>query len=126
MPYMPKKKAMPVRQVSFADAAKKLVYGDRNKAYGSPRKDYTRTSAVWSGLLVHKLKPGEVITCEDALVMMVALKLCREMNMHKDDNVIDAHGYLECLEWVISEHQKNERTSEKFLTNGKKSVKDKK
>jgi hypothetical protein len=87
----------------FSNIAKKLVYGDRNKDYGSPRKDYMRTSAVWSGLLIHKLRPGEVITTQDAIVMMVALKLSRQMTKHKPDNVIDAHGYLECLEWVQKE-----------------------
>jgi len=83
--------------------AKKLVYGDRNKDYGSPLKDYQRVSAVWTGLLIHKLKPGETISTQEALMVMVALKLCREMTKHKDDNVVDLHGYAECLEWVHKE-----------------------
>ena len=84
----------------FSKIAQNLVYGDRNKSYGSPRYDYMRTSSVWSGLLIHKLKPGEVITPQEAIIMMTALKLCRQMTKHKPDNIVDAHGYLECLEWV--------------------------
>lgn len=98
----------------WSDIAKSLVYGDRNKSYGSPLADYQRTSAVWSGFLIHKLKPGELITPQEAIMMMSALKLCREFTSHKDDNLIDAHGYLECAEWVYKEQlalvkQPNER-----------------
>lgn len=87
----------------WADEAKKLVYGDRNKQYGNPLKDYTRVSQVWTGLLSAKLKDGVVIEPREAIMMMVALKLCRNMEKHKDDNVIDAHGYLEVLEWAERE-----------------------
>lgn len=90
---------------TLADQAKKLVYGDRNQQYGSPAKDYERVSKVWSGLLCNKLKDGESITAEEALIMMTSLKLCREFHKHKDDNIIDAHGYLECLHWVLSEKE---------------------
>lgn len=94
---------------TLADQAKKLVYGDRNQQYGSPAKDYERVSKVWSGLLCNKLKDGESITAEEALIMMTALKLCREFHKHKEDNVIDAHGYLLCLDWVIKDSQKSEK-----------------
>ncbi len=97
----------------FSDKAKKLVYGDRNKSYGSPRYDYARTSAVWSGLLIHKLKPGLTISPQEAIIMMTALKLCREMTKHKPDNLVDAHGYLECLEWVQKEFDKSLNTNNK-------------
>lgn len=101
---------------TLADQAKKLVYGDRNKQYGSPAKDYERVSKVWSGLLCNKLKEGESITTEEALLMMAALKLCREFHKHKEDNVIDAHGYLECLDWV----QRESKNVEKVVDEAKK------
>jgi hypothetical protein len=97
----------------FSDIAKKLVYGVRNKSYGSPKSDYTRTSAVWTGLLIHKLKPGHTINAEEAVIMMTALKLCRQMARHKDDNLIDAHGYLECAEWIISENLLANKTTKR-------------
>jgi hypothetical protein len=40
------------------------------------------------------------ITAEEAILMMVGLKLSRESHAHKDDNIIDAHGYLLCYEWA--------------------------
>lgn len=85
-----------------ADEAKKLVYGDRNADYGNPRDDYLKTAKVWSGLLFHKLKPGIEITPEEAMVMMAGLKLSREMNRHKQDNLTDAIGYVLCIDWATN------------------------
>ncbi len=73
---------------ALAEDAISLVYGPRNDDYGHPHDDFTRTAALWSALL------GVEITAEQAAMMMVLLKLSREMNKHKDDNSIDAHGYL--------------------------------
>ncbi len=86
--------------MNHADTAKSLVLGDRNAHYGTPVEDYTRTARIWSGLLSHKLKPGEEITPKEAVLMMVGLKLSREMHLHKPDNLIDAHGYLLCAQWI--------------------------
>lgn len=72
----------------LAETAIKLVYGDRNRDYGHPYDDYSRTAAMWSAFLDHEITPYQ------AALMMVMVKLSREANRHKDDNIIDAHGYL--------------------------------
>lgn len=87
---------------TYADEAARLVLGERNQSYGSPPQDFARVAQVWSGLLASKLKHGEVITPENAVLMMVGLKLCRQMNARKGDNLVDAHGYLLCAEWIIA------------------------
>lgn len=71
-----------------------LTNGDRRDAYGDPREVFAAYGHVWSGILASKLRPGIFIDAADATLMMAALKICREANKVKRDNVVDAHGYL--------------------------------
>lgn len=75
--------------------AEKLVFGDRQATYGHPFDDYTRTAALWSALIGHE------ITAHQAALMMVLVKLSREMNKQTDDNMVDAHGYLMCATRIL-------------------------
>lgn len=77
------------------------MVGDRNSSYGNPKDDFVGTGLMWTGLLQDLLKPGVVIPPERVSLMMAALKLRREANKHKRDNIVDAHGYLLCHEWII-------------------------
>ena len=86
--------------MNIAEKAISLVCGDRNASYGNPRDDYVGTAKIWSGLLRRKLR--EDITPEEALLMMVALKLNRESFKPKEDNRVDAIGYLLCLDWATT------------------------
>lgn len=99
--------------MNCADEATKLVLGDRNASYGDPDDDYAKTAKMWSGLLIHKLRPGEEITAKEALLMMALLKISREEFRHKRDNIVDAHGYLLCYEWVESGKRPEVQISEK-------------
>jgi hypothetical protein len=84
----------------IVDEAKRIVSGDRQKAYGSPHKDFSRTAKMWTGLLSEKLIEGEEIAPEQVGMMMVLLKLSRHMNRPKRDNLVDAHGYLITVDLV--------------------------
>jgi hypothetical protein len=93
---------------SMVDEARRVVLGERNESYGDPRDDYLKTAKIWSGLLAHKLKAD--ISPEEAMLLMVGLKLSREVHRHKRDNIVDAHGYLLCYEWAISGVKPNRDT----------------
>lgn len=84
--------------MTHADTAIKAVLGDRNADYGDPHPDFAGIALMWSGLLNTKL--NDRITARDVALMMTALKLRREAHKPKDDNIVDAHGYLLCLEWI--------------------------
>lgn len=80
------------------DEAWALTHGDRREAYGTPAEVFAGYAKMWSGLLAGKLKTD--LTAEDVALCMTALKLARQANAAKRDNIVDAHGYLILLEEV--------------------------
>jgi hypothetical protein len=78
--------------------ANRLVNGSRQSDYGTPRQNYEGIAKVWSGLLAPILKRD--ITPGEAALMMVGLKLQRQAMKHKQDNLVDAHGYLLVYEHI--------------------------
>jgi len=84
--------------MNHAEEAIRLITGDRNDSYGTPDQDFSGIAAMWTGLLNTRLTSP--ITAEDVPLMMCALKLRRQAHKAKADNLIDAHGYLLCLQWM--------------------------
>jgi hypothetical protein len=80
--------------------AQELVYGPREDAYSPPQRDYAKTAKIWTGLLLEKLRPGTEITPTEAVLMMVGMKLSREVFKHGRDNLVDAAGYIACAERI--------------------------
>ena len=85
------------RSALLVDEAVRLVHGDRDTDYGSPTEDFTRTAALWSGIL------GHTVTAQDVALCMVCVKLSRQVHRAKRDNLTDSIGYLLCLHWIEQE-----------------------
>ena len=68
--------------------AQELVAGARQRDYGTPTENLGRIAAMWTPLLGVEVTPKHVALC------MVALKLAREVNTPKRDNIVDGIGYL--------------------------------
>lgn len=73
------------------DEARKIVR-ERRAIYGSPKEDFTRIAGMWSALLGVKIDP------EDIAPMMICLKLSRDQQGYKRDNMVDVCGYAKCRE----------------------------
>lgn len=86
--------------MNVLEEAAALVYGDREHSYSAPQRDYAKTAYMWTGILLEKLRPGEVITPKEAVLMMACMKISREVFQHKRDNLIDAAGYIACAERI--------------------------
>lgn len=81
------------RSKTILDEAKSLVYGDRQDDYGSVRDDFHRVAGLLNVLLSGRLKAP--IADEDIPLIMICLKLSRQVNKHKRDNLVDIAGYAE-------------------------------
>ncbi len=92
----------PVVEESPLMEAQRIVAGARQDAYGHPFDDFTRTGRMWGAILgVDDVPPDKVALC------LIAVKISREVNAPKRDNVVDIAGYAETLA-LVREHQ-NER-----------------
>ena len=97
------------KEKSILQIAHNLVHSNRGEDYGHPLDDFSKTAAFWS---IYK---GVRFSPEDVALMMVFVKVSREMNKHKEDNLVDIAGYIETLSMVIEEKKyRNEILSTTF------------
>jgi hypothetical protein len=80
--------------------ANKLVHGPRQANYGHPLDDFTKTAKMWSAILGIEVKPEQIALC------MICVKISRETNEHKRDNLVDIGGYAETLFLLHAERQR--------------------
>lgn len=68
----------------------------RQGEYGEPIQHFRNVANAWEAILHTKITSEQVILC------MIALKVLREANLHKHDNLVDIAGYARLLERVKS------------------------
>ena len=83
--------------------AQRLTDGCRHADYGHPREDFARAAAMWTGILRPKLREEATITPADIPLCMIAIKLSRQANRHKRDNLVDIAGYARTASMVAGE-----------------------
>ena len=79
--------------------AEGLVTGARQASYDHPLDNFGRTAQIWSVILGMEVTPEQVGLC------MVGVKLAREAYVHKEDNLVDAAGYLYTTALVMEERE---------------------
>jgi len=87
---------------SIFEEAQRLVSGDRQWAYDHPLDNCTRISQIWTTIL----ELDQPIPPEKVALMMVGLKIAREIHRHTRENLLDMAGYIECIEMIIKEREK--------------------
>lgn len=97
--------------------AQRLVHGERQAAYGHPFDDYTRTGRIFGAIIDGWLRqqPGfeHIPAVPDvppatACLMMVGVKVSREVNQPKRDNRVDGAGYFACVDMCAERQAKEE------------------
>lgn len=88
--------------MNILEEANKLVHGDRQADYGHPIDDFSRTAKMWSAILGCEVTPVQVGLC------MCAVKISRQVNRPKRDNLVDLAGYAATVEMVIDEQKRRE------------------
>lgn len=76
--------------MNILEEAQKVV-SERRDNYGGPEVNFQRIAAMWKVIL--KEYP---ITQTEVALMMIAVKMCRQMHSPHRDNWTDIAGYAEC------------------------------
>jgi len=83
---------------TVCEEAQRIVYGDREKTYDHPARNFERTALLWNAHLRAKypIINFDLIDVHDVAWMMMQLKQAREIYQHNRDNLVDAIGYIAC------------------------------
>jgi hypothetical protein len=81
------------RHRDILDEARDLVHGDRQRDYDHPSRNLTRIGTMWGVMLDREPIPPRTVA-----LMMICLKLAREVKTSKPDNLTDICGYSLCAD----------------------------
>ena len=87
--------------MNILEEASNLVDGDRGEDYGHPIHDFARTAQIWEAILGCDVTPEQVALC------MVGVKISRQCNKPKRDNLVDGAGYFRCIEKIEEYKEKH-------------------
>jgi hypothetical protein len=89
-----------VKRENVLEEAHRLVYGARHKSYGHPKDDFDCAIKIFNAYLKRKYNLTVPLDATDVPLFMVAVKMSREANGHKRDNLVDLCGYVATLERI--------------------------
>lgn len=76
------------------EEAYQLTAGERNKDYGHPYDDFSRTAEMWNAMFADRIT--EPFKASDVARAMICIKLSRSVHAPKRDNWVDIAGYARC------------------------------
>ena len=84
---------------SIFEEAKRLVNGDRQWAYDHPLDNCKRIGEIWATIL----ELDKPIEPEKVALMMIGLKMARQIHRSTRDNLVDMMGYTACIDMIERE-----------------------
>lgn len=94
---------------TVCEEAQRIVYGDREHAYDHPARNFERIALLWTAHL--RAKYGMIVPAiepHDVAWMMMQVKQGRQIHMNKRDNVVDAIGYIACVQKMIDYEEQHD------------------
>ncbi len=79
---------------SILEEAARITADDRQDSYDHPLDNFGRIAHIWTGILGVPVTPEQVGLC------MTGVKLAREAFKPRRDNLVDAAGYVNCIEMI--------------------------
>ena len=89
--------------MTFIDTLKQITSEDRRRDYGHPTYNFIRIALVWTLYMDFRI----TFTPIDVAWMSSGMKLAREMNTPKFDNVLDNAGYSACIGSMVDILEEN-------------------
>ena len=96
-----RKKKKRKRPLTVLEEAALLTEGVRQRDYDHPGPNHWRISRLWNAYLSIRKNPTDGISPLDVAWMMVLLKIARDVYTPKRDNLVDACGYVRCIERMM-------------------------
>jgi len=78
--------------------AEELINGERAKDYGKVSDNFNNIAIGWNVII-----DGKPITARKVGLMMAWLKICRDVQNPKQDNLVDGAGYFGCIDKMSRE-----------------------
>lgn len=86
-----------VSEETILDEAERIVGGARNKQYGHPLDDFTKTGRIWAVVLgLEEVTPEQVALC--MALGVKGSRLIKDPQHH--DSMVDCAGYIRCLDRI--------------------------
>lgn len=77
---------------SILQEAERIINGDRREAYGDVKESFENVAKGWAVIF------GNEVSGRQVGLAMSWLKICRENNNHKRDNLVDLAGYAALID----------------------------
>ena len=101
---------LPVKLVSVAYEAQSIVLGARRFTYGHPLDNFERIADLFNATLREKLNTK--LDIGDVAMLMIQVKIAREMNAQKQDNLTDIVGYALAADAAYAEREARNTTTQ--------------